>query len=59
MEVLADETEFLKVVELYRHGTLLGSNYLYLDLHVDSAAPKQALEAIDPWDVPTPPPPTN
>jgi hypothetical protein len=52
MEVLNNETEFLKVVELYRHGTVYGSNYLYLDLHVDSIAPRQTRDAIDPWDMP-------
>lgn len=52
MEYRQGDTEFFDVVELYRHGINLGSNYLYLDLHVDSAAPRQAEEAVDPWDVP-------
>ena len=52
MEFLGDESEFFAVVELYRHGTALGSNYLYLDMHVDRDAPAQGEEAIDPWDVP-------
>jgi hypothetical protein len=53
MEYIDGDTEFYEVVELYRHGVILGSNYLYLDLHVDSIAPQQARAAIDPWDVPT------
>ena len=52
MEVHDDESEFFGIVELYRHGVNLGSNYLYLDLHVDSLAPAQARQAIDPWDFP-------
>jgi type II secretory pathway pseudopilin PulG len=51
MEFIGDESEFFAVVELYRHGTTLGSNYLYLDMHVDRDAPKQGKAAIDPWDV--------
>ena len=52
MDVITEETEFFRVVEAFRHGTILGSNYLYLDLHVDSVSPKLAREAIDPWDFP-------
>ncbi len=51
LEAISDETEFTRVVELYRHGTELGSNYLFLDLHVAPIAPRQARQAIDPWDV--------
>ena len=53
------QSEFDRVVEPYRHGVKLGSNYLYLDWHVDIVAPKQAKGALDPWDTPTTdPPPT-
>ena len=38
-------------VELYRHGTALGSNYLYKDMHVDLTPPKNAQAALDPWDI--------
>jgi len=41
-------------VEPYRHGLLLGSNYLYLDCHVASVARNQSIAGIDPWDVPDP-----
>ena len=44
-------SDFQRTVELYRHGHLLGSNYLYKDLHVATDSPKGALESIDPWDV--------
>jgi prepilin-type N-terminal cleavage/methylation domain-containing protein/prepilin-type processing-associated H-X9-DG protein len=47
-------TEFEKVVELYRHGTTYGSNYLFMDLHVASILPNKAAAAMDPWDVPKP-----
>jgi prepilin-type N-terminal cleavage/methylation domain-containing protein len=38
-----------ELVETLRHGIRLGSNYLYLDMHVDTVPPKQAKESIDPW----------
>ncbi len=50
-------TEFDAIVEQARHGVKLGSNYLYLDWHVDLRAPKNE-NAIDPWYVPTAPTPT-
>lgn len=47
-------------VELYRHGVKLGSNYLYMDLHVDRDGPiapdvgsqNDPLGRNDPWDFP-------
>ena len=48
--------DFSRVVELHRHGVLLGSNYLYLDLHVDTNGPKEIAgntdSLFDPWDIP-------
>ena len=41
--------DFGRVVDPYRHGTHLRSNYLYLDLHVSTTPPDEALEGIDPW----------
>ena len=38
-----------EIVEEYRHGIKLGSNYLYMDMHVDTVPPKEAKEAVDPW----------
>ena len=46
------------VVEFYRHGLKLGSNYLYKDCHVDNSPPQAASMGIDPWD-PFPPAPTG
>jgi prepilin-type processing-associated H-X9-DG protein len=43
--------DFVRVVEPFRHGPHLRSNYLYLDGHVDNATPRDALQGIDPWDV--------
>ena len=44
------DSEFDRVVEPYRHGIRLGSNYLYLDLHVDTVPPKAIKDAMDAWD---------
>lgn len=43
-----------KEVEEYRHGPTLGSNFLYMDLHVDSDGPveKTLGQYPDPWDFP-------
>lgn len=38
-----------EIVEKYRHGIKLGSNYLFLDMHVDTVPPKQARDSVDPW----------
>jgi prepilin-type N-terminal cleavage/methylation domain-containing protein len=46
-------TEFNRVVEKYRHGITLGSNYLYLDSHVGTVLPNEALTGLDPWDLRT------
>jgi hypothetical protein len=43
--------EFDATVDLYRHGPVLGSNYLYKDGHVAATPPKEAKGAIDPWQV--------
>lgn len=47
-------------VELYRHGTRLGSNYLFMDWHVGGIRTKgDVLLGLDPWDINKPPaPPT-
>ncbi len=45
-----DLKDFNRLVEQYRHGLQLGSNYLFLDGHVDSRTPEKAQGAIDPWD---------
>ena len=45
-----DDGDFDRVVEKYRHGIKLGSNYLMLDLHVDTEMPSFVETALDPWD---------
>ena len=56
-----EPSEFFRVVEPYRHGAKLGSNYLYLDMHVSTTPPNEAIQGIDPWDAglgnPQPPQP--
>jgi len=43
-------SEFDRVVDPYKHGIKLGSNYLYLDSHVDIVPPKVILDGLDSWD---------
>ena len=42
------------VVEQLRHGVQTGSNFLYLDFHVGTVLPRDALTGVDPWDLNTP-----
>ena len=58
---MSGTTDFWRLVEKYRHGIQLGSNYLMLDGHVESKAPKEAEVGMDPWDpvAAAPPPPAN
>ena len=44
-----DSGDFDRIVEPFRHGVKLGSNYLYLDGHVTINPPSEALPGIDPW----------
>jgi prepilin-type N-terminal cleavage/methylation domain-containing protein/prepilin-type processing-associated H-X9-DG protein len=41
-------------VEPWRHGLRRGSNYLFLDLHVEPRTEKQLLAGADPWSFPDP-----
>ena len=45
-----ERDDFHRIVEPYRHGSKLGSNYLYLDTHVSTTPPNEALAGLDPWD---------
>jgi prepilin-type N-terminal cleavage/methylation domain-containing protein/prepilin-type processing-associated H-X9-DG protein len=54
MEGTSNMSEFDRVVEKYRHGVRLGSNYLYHDGHVDTKLPPDALTGIDLWDLKKP-----
>ncbi|MFT3785836.1 MAG: prepilin-type N-terminal cleavage/methylation domain-containing protein [Tepidisphaeraceae bacterium] len=49
-----NDSEFNRVVELYRHGAKLGSNYLYLDYSVRNVLPRNGKidpsnGVFDPW----------
>lgn len=44
-------SDFWRLVEKYRHGLQLGSNYLMLDGHIEAKAPKEAEGGLDPWDI--------
>ena len=54
VDALHSASEFNRVVEQYRHGVRLGSNYLYHDGHVGTLLPREALTGIDPWDLRSP-----
>ncbi len=45
-----DQADFDRVVEQWRHGLRIGSNYLYLDGHVTTSPPEPARAAMDPWE---------
>ena len=47
-----DPGEYDLVVEPFRHGLWLKSNYLYLDLHVDNQAETRVIDGMEPWNVP-------
>jgi prepilin-type processing-associated H-X9-DG protein len=47
-----DPGEYEQVIEPFRHGLTLKSNYLYLDLHVDNKASFKTVNGVEPWDVP-------
>ena len=51
-----EANDFVRVVEPYRHGISLGSNYLKFDGHVDTNLPNEALVGLDPWDLRVDPP---
>ncbi|HVT80620.1 MAG TPA: type II secretion system protein [Phycisphaerae bacterium] len=43
---------FDSIVELYRHGISVGSNYLFMDWHVGMLTSKRdVIAGIDPWDI--------
>ena len=45
-----DQGDFDRVVDPSKHGTQWGSNYLMLDMHVDTLLPGPAESGLDPWD---------
>jgi prepilin-type processing-associated H-X9-DG protein len=54
-DYLMEDGDFDTAVEKYRHGLSVGSNYLYMDGHVATALPSDAMAGMDPWDVGTTP----
>jgi prepilin-type N-terminal cleavage/methylation domain-containing protein/prepilin-type processing-associated H-X9-DG protein len=50
MEVTETSDDWTTKVEQHRHGFSVGSNYLMLDLHVETQVPGVALGGLDPWD---------
>ena len=45
-----DPGQFDTLVEQYRHGLFIGSNYLYMDGHAKSSLPLQAKRGLEPWN---------
>jgi prepilin-type N-terminal cleavage/methylation domain-containing protein len=45
-------TTYFEQCDEARHGLQLGSNYLFLDMHVGRHERNRALEGVDPWDFP-------
>jgi prepilin-type processing-associated H-X9-DG protein len=42
--------DYDRVVDAFKHGGSIGSNYLYFDGHAAPALPTNARRGIDPWD---------
>ncbi len=51
IEYYMDQPDYDNIVEKYRHGLRLKSNYVYLDLHVDNRGPTLRTVGADPWDI--------
>lgn len=47
-------TDYYSRVEPWMHGIRRGSNYLFLDTHVETRTEQQALAGVDPWGFPDP-----
>ena len=48
---VGSRSEYRDSADPWRHDKKLGSNYLFLDLHVSPMEPKRAERAYDPWEV--------
>lgn len=46
--------DFSRVAEPYRHGINRGSNYLFMDGHVENRMPDQVMGLLDPWSTEDP-----
>lgn len=54
MDSSSFRTDYYTRVEPWMHGLRVGSNYLFMDWHVETRTEKQALGGIDPWGFPDP-----
>lgn len=43
--------DFGTLIDLVKHGLNYGSNYLYMDGHVDNDSRENAMKGFDPWDL--------
>jgi prepilin-type N-terminal cleavage/methylation domain-containing protein/prepilin-type processing-associated H-X9-DG protein len=50
--VMRRRTDYYTRVEPWRHGLRVGSNYLFMDGHVEHQTEKQSLSGVDPWGFP-------
>lgn len=51
-EYFLERKEFSRLVDLFRHGRTKGSNYLFVDGHVDLQMPREIRAGgVDSWDV--------
>ena len=48
------KTDYYTRVNPWMHGLRLGSNYLFLDLHVETKTESEAKAGVDPWSFPDP-----
>ena len=46
--------DYFTRVDMWKHGQRFGSNYLFLDMHVNTLPEKLAISGADPWDFPDP-----
>lgn len=46
----AEDGDLASEVEFYRHGLRQGSNYLYMDGHVETMIFQNLKKSLDPWD---------
>ena len=49
-------SDYYTRVNPWMHGLRLGSNYLFLDLHVETKTENEARAGVDPWGFPDPSP---
>jgi prepilin-type N-terminal cleavage/methylation domain-containing protein/prepilin-type processing-associated H-X9-DG protein len=46
-----ERNEFNRLVDAFRHGAAKGSNYLFVDGHVELQLPRDVMGGLDPWDL--------